>query len=187
MANVVYFREYESVFILRPDVDDATIDQIVERLKNAIKNKGGVIIKQENWGKRRLAYPIKKQTSGHYVLLLFAGPSGVVEELERNYKMIEQVIRFMTIVTKDKVRPEDVVAGGEGSLVGMEVTGPAEADFRKRGEGHESAAEEESEAESEESAEESAEQTESAEQEAEEGSEEQAEEVEETDKEREAE
>lgn len=96
-------REYETIFIVRPDLGDDAVRKVVDRIKGAIESKSGALLREENWGKRRLAYEVEKQMKGLYILLQYAGPAGVVEEAERTIKIIEQVIKFQTIKLFDDV------------------------------------------------------------------------------------
>lgn len=99
-------REYETIFIVRPDLGDDAVRKVVDRIKGAIESKGGVFLREENWGKRRLAYEVEKQMKGLYILLQYAGPAGVVEEAERTIKIIEQVIKYQTVKLFDDVNIE---------------------------------------------------------------------------------
>ncbi len=89
--------EYESVFVLHPKVDDAGIDHEIEATKETIATGGGEVIGVHKWGRRKLAYPIKKVNEGYYVILRFNGEAEILPELDRKYKLNEQVIRHLVV------------------------------------------------------------------------------------------
>lgn len=93
---------YENIIILDPNLDDKAIEEAVERVKNAVIKKGGEIIKTENWGRKKLAYEIKKQKKGAYILLLFKVSPTVIAELERFYKVFEPLLKFLVIKLRKK-------------------------------------------------------------------------------------
>lgn len=90
--------EYETVVIVRPDLDDADTYAIVERFEKVITDNGGHMLLRDDWGKRKLAYTIDKQQKGHYVLLNHLSPAELVDELERIIRIEDRVIRFMTVI-----------------------------------------------------------------------------------------
>ena len=96
-------RRYEAVFILSSDSDEGKKRDILDRLDGVVEKGGGVRIKREDWGVRRLAYPVKNQLKGHYFLLDFVGTAQIVAELERHMRMLEDVHRFLTVKTDDRV------------------------------------------------------------------------------------
>lgn len=90
-------KDYESIIILNPNMEEAEAEKIVQRMQDVITGNGGQVSKVERWGKKRLAYIVKKQKKGEYVLLNFKGQPGTVAELERNYKMTDAIIKYLTI------------------------------------------------------------------------------------------
>ena len=90
-------RQYELVFIVHPDLDDAALKEVIERVKGWITEANGQVAKVDYWGKRKLAYLIRKQSEGHYVLMEteMAPSFGIV--LERNLRFLEPVMRFLVI------------------------------------------------------------------------------------------
>jgi small subunit ribosomal protein S6 len=99
---------YESVFIARQDISGAQVDSLTESLTNIIQEGGGQVTKKESWGLKNLAYKIKKNRKGHYVLLNIDGPSDAVLEMERNMRINEDVIRYLT-VRVDELESEDSI------------------------------------------------------------------------------
>jgi small subunit ribosomal protein S6 len=91
----VNMREYELVFIVHPDLDENATNDTVERVKGWITEAGGSIDKEDPWGKRKLAYPIRKQNNGQYFLLTIQVAPSFVTELERNLRFLEPIMRFM--------------------------------------------------------------------------------------------
>lgn len=96
-------RRYETVFILPPDSDEGRKRELLDRLEGVVEKGGGILVKREDWGVRRLAYPVKNHPKGHYHLFDFVGSSQVVAELERHMRMLESVLRFLTVNTEDRV------------------------------------------------------------------------------------
>ncbi|MFA8436000.1 MAG: 30S ribosomal protein S6 [Marinifilaceae bacterium] len=87
---------YETVFIVTPVLSEAQVKEAVEKFKALITENGGKIDHEENWGLRKLAYPIQKKTTGFYQLLQFDAPGDLIEKLEVNYRRDEKIIRFLT-------------------------------------------------------------------------------------------
>jgi small subunit ribosomal protein S6 len=93
---------YENILIFDPNLDDKAVENEVERVKNMVIKKGGDVLKSENWGHKKLAYELKKQKKGVYILLLFKAPSPVIAELERFYKAFDSLLKFLVIKLKKK-------------------------------------------------------------------------------------
>ncbi len=96
-------KEYETIYILRSDVDLETAERVQARVGEAIDREHGKLVKVEAWGRRRLAYPVGKQRRGVYVYLKYVGGGGLVAEVERNLKLQEGVMKFMTVLSNDDV------------------------------------------------------------------------------------
>lgn len=88
---------YESVLIARQDLGAAQVNTLVSDLSEVIKKEGGEVVKVDNWGLKNLAYRIKKNRKGHYVLLNIVAPSSAISEYERLIRLNEDVIRYMTV------------------------------------------------------------------------------------------
>ena len=95
-------RLYESVIIFDPQLKAPEIEENVKKFTNFVANHGGEIVKQEEWGKRRLAYEINRKQYGYYVLLRIQGQGQLVALLEREYKLNEMVLRYLTIQVEKK-------------------------------------------------------------------------------------
>jgi small subunit ribosomal protein S6 len=98
-------REYETIFILRPDTNQDGIQTVNTRIRSVIDSMGGRLLKLDNWGKRKLAYEVKKQLKGIYLYWQYLGNSGTVEEIERNLRMLDSVIRYYTVKVDENVDP----------------------------------------------------------------------------------
>jgi small subunit ribosomal protein S6 len=89
--------KYESIYIIRPTVEEEGIKALVERFSNLIVQEGGKVDNVDEWGKRRLAYPIDDLREGYYVLMNFTAEPDVPQELERVYKITDDILRYLTI------------------------------------------------------------------------------------------
>ena len=87
---------YETVFILTPVLSEPQMKEAVEKFKQVLAKFGAEVVNEENWGMRKLAYPIQKKTTGFYTLLEFEAEPAVVEKLETAYRRDERVLRFLT-------------------------------------------------------------------------------------------
>lgn len=90
-------REYELVMVLSPDMDEATTTGAIGRVTQFITERGGALVKQDTWGLRRLAYPIKKYREGNYVLTQFSMEPQHTKELESSLRVTASVIRHLLI------------------------------------------------------------------------------------------
>lgn len=88
-------RNYELVCIVQPDLDETAFNGVVDKVKGWITEAGGNVDKVDVWGKRKLAYLIRKQREGHYVLLSVSLPADATAALERNIRFLEPVMRYM--------------------------------------------------------------------------------------------
>jgi len=95
-------RSYEIMFIVRPDVEDAEIDKIVETFSGYVTQGGGTVKSTEKMGRRRLAYTVRKFNDGFYVLLIVDAPASAIAEIERRLRVSEQVIKFITVRTDEE-------------------------------------------------------------------------------------
>jgi small subunit ribosomal protein S6 len=98
-------KRYETIFILDPDLEEEKTQSAIEKIKGIISQNSGEILKTEDWGKRKLAYQVKKKTKGHYILLHFMGSPTLVSELERNFRVMDAVIKFQSIRLDESLAP----------------------------------------------------------------------------------
>jgi len=90
-------RNYETIFILDPDLEEEQTQSTIEKVRGIIIQGNGEILKVEDWGKRKLAYEVKKKVKGHYVLIHFLGSPALLSELERNFRVMDAVIKFQSV------------------------------------------------------------------------------------------
>lgn len=90
-------RDYETTFVLKPDLEDEEKQTILQRVKNAISDHEGEVTEVDAWGKKQLAYEIKDYRSGDYTILEFNAKTTVVNELERIFKIMDGVIRYLVV------------------------------------------------------------------------------------------
>ncbi len=102
-AQILKSREYETIYILRNDVDADTAEKVQARVAEVVGRDNGKLVKVEAWGRRRLAYPVAKQKKGVYVFVKYVGRGGLVQELERNLKLQDSVLKFQTVQTNEEV------------------------------------------------------------------------------------
>jgi small subunit ribosomal protein S6 len=88
---------YETVFIVTPVLSEAQMKEAVMKFKSLIKDEGGTIVHEEDWGLRKLAYPIQKKSTGFYNLIEFKSTPEFIGKLETEYRRDERIIRFLTL------------------------------------------------------------------------------------------
>lgn len=100
-------REYETVLVVNPDLtDDIVNEAVVDRLKGVLEKKSAELLREDRWGKRKMAFETKTHSRGNYILLHYVGLVGVVEELERTMRNIEHVTRFTTSMISEVIDVE---------------------------------------------------------------------------------
>lgn len=105
--------DYETIFILRPDIDSDASEKAINRVVTAIDQAAGKLLKIESWGKRRLAFVVQKQRKGFYVYVRYLGTKGLVAEIERNLRLLDSVLRYMTTVIARDVETTQVTVDPE--------------------------------------------------------------------------
>lgn len=88
---------YESAILINAALEDNQIENVINRVKEFITTNGGQIRDFENWGRKRLAYPVKKSKIGYYAIFRFEAPGSIVSKLERFYNLDEHILRYLTI------------------------------------------------------------------------------------------
>lgn len=88
---------YETTFITRPELSDDGLKALSERLSQVVGSFQGEVVLTEDWGKRKMAYPISKESRGHYTYLVYSGKGDIVHEIERNLRLHDHVLRFLTV------------------------------------------------------------------------------------------
>lgn len=122
-------REYETVFILDPSLEDNKVNEEVERASGVIKDHGGTVGEVERWGRRRLAYEIGKKRDGVYTLIRYQAEGPAVKELERRLRLNETVLRVLTVVVDPRYK--ELLA----AMAQAAAAAPAEGETDGRGNG----------------------------------------------------
>lgn len=99
-------RQYETLFVVHPELAEAQIKETIERAKRLIENMGGQVGRVHEWGSRELAYPIQKQNRGYYVVIEYVSPGDAVRELERTLRIADEVLRFVSVRASEVKRKE---------------------------------------------------------------------------------
>jgi small subunit ribosomal protein S6 len=97
-------RIYEELFIVKPDAAEEEIEQVVEQVRGVIESGGGVVDKLDKWGLRKLAYRVRKQHEGYYVLFQFSSSPEAVKEIERRLRVSDLVLKFITVRIDEKMK-----------------------------------------------------------------------------------
>jgi small subunit ribosomal protein S6 len=100
-----YKREYETIYILKPDATNDMVAQVNAKVRSVIETGGGTLLKVDNWGKRKLAYEVQKQLKGMYLYFSYLGTAGLVEEVERNLRLLDTVLRSYSVKIAENVDP----------------------------------------------------------------------------------
>ena len=98
-------REYESIYVLSPTTTKEASEKVAARVTEVLGREGSTLTLVENWGRRQLAYPVAKHRRGVYVYLKYTGGGAAVAELERNFRMLDEVLKFQTVKVRDDVDP----------------------------------------------------------------------------------
>ena len=95
-------RNYQSILILKPDLDEAQVNQSIEKITSTLNKFGGTILKLDQWGKKRLAYRVRKNKFGFYLNIYHTCEPGEVPQLEKEYQLYDLVIKYLVIRLDDK-------------------------------------------------------------------------------------
>ena len=120
-------QQYESVIILTPLLSEEVVKEIINKFHGLMKEGGAEIIHKDDWGLRKLAYPIQKKSNGYYYLTEFKAPSEFIAKLEIEYKREERIMRFLTLAL-DK----DAIAYNEKKRSGAFNKKPAQVEEAKK-------------------------------------------------------
>jgi small subunit ribosomal protein S6 len=126
-------REYETVFILQPKLEDEEIEREIDSVKQLIAEGQGELVGVHKWGRKRMAYQIQRFSEGYYVITRFHGEPALLRELDRRFKLNEGILRHLTVLASGEPFPPEVRAGrerrghrGEGPGRGGRRRGPAD-------------------------------------------------------------
>jgi len=114
----MFAREYELIYIARPDLSDEELATIFNRTTKIITERDGHVLTVDEWGKKKLAYEIKKYAKGHFMYLQFLGDAAIVNEVERTFRLDDGLLRFLTVKLEDRVLVADrLVQAEEAALL----------------------------------------------------------------------
>lgn len=117
-------KRYETLFIVQSELSSDDITAIIDRYSKIISDMKGTVLKVERWGKRKLAYLIRKQSRGFYILIDFAGKREIVAEVERILKFDDKVLKYMSVKLADSITAEEI----EKELAGQKAEAEAPAE-----------------------------------------------------------
>lgn len=123
-------RQYETAFLIAPNLPEEETEKLILKMADVVSKKKGKMINLDQWGKRKLAYPIKKFEEAFYVFFQYEGQPEITAELERRFRQTEAIIRYLTVKKEPKEnirRKKRVVSKGEGKEVE-----PEEEEFEKQ-------------------------------------------------------
>jgi len=123
----MYAREYELIYIVRPDVEDDEALKVQEKITGVITDLKGTVLRVDDWGVRKLAYDIAKYGKGRYVLVNFLTQPDAINEMERLIRIDERVIRFLSVKVEDRVEIEARVADEETRTAAAAAAAATEA------------------------------------------------------------
>ena len=103
-------RRYESVWVVNGDLPDEEVKATIDKFSRILTTNEGTLVGMEEWGRKKLAFKIKGSARGYYVLVDYAGTPATVKELERNYRIDDRIIRYLTSKKNDKVNLEALQA-----------------------------------------------------------------------------
>jgi small subunit ribosomal protein S6 len=120
-------RNYEVVFVAAPTLTSEELDGFVNHIQTVIESKNGKVVKIDNWGKKSLAYKIKRFREGYYVVLSIEGDGSTIAELERRFRVTDYIIRFISVrVDEDLKRSEKIKAARRKKAPKQEIESPFE-------------------------------------------------------------
>ncbi|MCB9528482.1 MAG: 30S ribosomal protein S6 [Myxococcales bacterium] len=101
-------RKYELIYLVQPDASDEERQKVADRLEVVFQEYGSTVLQREDWGKRKLAYEIRKQNKAYYTYIVFIAKPGTTAELERVLRMLDDCVRWQTIKLEDGIAPDDI-------------------------------------------------------------------------------
>ena len=101
-------RQYETLFIVNPDSSEEDLKAVATKIKGVISGMNGIVTSYDEQGRKKLAYSVKKQNKGYYVLMDYVGSADIVSEIERNMRLDDRVLKYLTVKLADQVDPESI-------------------------------------------------------------------------------
>lgn len=111
-------RNYEVVFIAAPTLDSEELDGFIDHVQTVVESKNGKVVKVDNWGKKSLAYRIKKFREGYYVVLTIEGDGSAIAELERRFRVTDSVIRFISVRIDEALKRSEKIKAARQKKAG---------------------------------------------------------------------
>ena len=111
-------REYESIFLLRPDLADDLVEKVVDRMRGIVQRDGGKVLKVENWGKKKTAFEVKKNLRALFIRVHYLGDTKLVAEFERNLRMTDDVLKYQSVKIAENIDPNSRQVEADVKLAG---------------------------------------------------------------------
>ena len=126
-------KRYETIYIANPNLEEEPLTEVITKFSDLIRKEKGQIMKVDEWGKKKLAYEVKRFDKGHYVVLDFCGLPETVAELERNLKLDDRILKYLTVKIDEDVDPESLVEKArEEKEAGTEIEEEEKGDEMER-------------------------------------------------------
>jgi small subunit ribosomal protein S6 len=110
-------RQYETAFLITPKLEEEETEKLIEKMAEVVKKKKGKMVNIEKWGKRRLAYPIDKLDEAVYVFFHYEGDPDIPQELQRKFRQMETVLRYLTLKKDAQIQPRKKKKKGRGEKI----------------------------------------------------------------------
>ena len=117
-------KRYETAILFEPELPEDARKEFLGKLSGVVAGYKGEILKTDDWGNRKLAYPIRKKSNAFYTFLVYTGSRGVVEEVERNIKIFDGILRFLSTVHTAELKPKAAAAPAEGEAPATATPAP---------------------------------------------------------------
>jgi small subunit ribosomal protein S6 len=101
-------RHYETLFIVTPDSSEEDLKAVATKIKGVVTGMNGIVTSYDEQGRKKLAYSVKKQNKGYYVLMDYVGAADIVSEIERNMRLDDRVLKYLTVKLADQVDSESI-------------------------------------------------------------------------------
>ena len=115
-------RNYEVVFIAAPNIAGEELDGFIDHIQAVVESKNGKVVKVDNWGKKSLAYKIKKFREGYYVVLTIDGDGSAIAELERRFRVTDYIIRFISVRIDEDLKRSEKIKSARQKKAGKQPT-----------------------------------------------------------------
>lgn len=99
---------YETIYIVNPNLDAESLNEVVSKFSGLVEKLKGSLSKVQEWGKKKLAYEVKRFDKGYYIMLSFFGLPDTVKELERNLKLDDRILKYLTVKVDEDVNPDEL-------------------------------------------------------------------------------